>query len=549
MATVGQKLLWSGAVMTTVLLGAELMIRQVAPAQTPTLLSPLAFQRHERPVSSAGPVDGTKLFGGPDIVTQAEPAGVRIFFFGGSATEGFHMSPWSGFAGWYQRLLRRLVPDVPIEVINLGAGGEGSRQVLELLRGTANSETAHLFVVYSGNNEYYELRALKGSIPGFDARAELARRRVSRSHLYRRLRDWLRPVEPAVATGPLRSVDSLEVEIDADERELGVYLYREHMNSIVSTAKQANIPLLLSTVADHRMSYAFHGAPPSLSPGVDTGVAALDRAGGRRDPANVEPILADLDDKLKTEGDYFAVGRILYRDQLYSKARRYFVEAEYLDPRPRRSNRAMRAALRTVGEETVSPVCDASTMLDARDHHGLPGDSFFMDPCHPTPLGHRALAEILLECTLEAGLLPMIGDNADLLEKLRRIQTEVPLTGADVFRLDHFTDRRAQLHENRAMTESEMLRVIREFDDGTAEGAARAGHHAVLFHRPKAALGWYEHSLERGGSQGALSLSRGLVLTTLGDIVGARQALDLAVAALPADVEIRQHRQVLGGAP
>lgn len=547
MATVGRKLLWGGLVTAVVLGLAELGVRAWAPANKQALISPLTFQQDTSAISSPGPIAQTKHFGGPGVVTRSEPAGVRIFFFGGSATEGFHMSPWSNFAGWYQRLLRMVVPDIPIEIINLGAGGVGSRQVLQWVRSAAQTETADLFVVYSGNNEYYELRALKASNPSFSVRSELARRRVSGLHLYRWLRDWLRPPgdRTSLARTTIKPVDSLTVEIDADERALGVMLYREHMAEIIATAKAAKMPLMLSTVADHRMSYAVHGPPPTPSPGVAAGLSALASAGGLRNPQAVEPILARLDKQLKTEGDYFEVGRLLHRDQLFARARPYFVEAEYLDPKPRRSNRAMRAGLRDLATRTDTPVCDASALLDARAHRGLAGDEFFLDPCHPTPKGHRALAEILLNCTLSQGLLPSIGDNQAALQRLRALMTQVPLKGKDIFRLDHFTERRAQLHENRAMTDAEVLRVIRSFDDGTAAGAARSGHHAMLFHRPKAALTWYGRAVERGGALGALHLSRGLVLTTLGDIAGAQEAFRRATVLLPNDTETRQHLTVL----
>jgi hypothetical protein len=151
----------------------------------------------------------------------------------------------------------------------------------------------------------------------------------------------------------------------------------------------------------------------------------------------------------------------------------------------------------------------------------------------------------LLNCTLSQNLLPSIGDNQAALLRLRALMTQVPLKGKDIFRLDHFTERRAQLHENRAMTDAEVLRVIRSFDDGTAAGAALSGHHAMLFHRPKAALTWYERAVERGGAVGALDLSRGLVLTTLGDIAGAQEAFRQATVLLPNDTEARQHLTVL----
>ena len=122
---------------------------------------------------------------------------------------------------------------------------------------------------------------------------------------------------------------------------------------------------------------------------------------------------------------------------LREMAKKYFVEAEYLDSRPRRSNRAMRQMVRDVAAEKGVPMCDAAKRLDAMDAQGLAADVFFMDPCHPTPKGHRALAEILLACTLESGLLPQLGDNQALLARLNSVVGHIPLAGSMPYRLDH----------------------------------------------------------------------------------------------------------------
>jgi tetratricopeptide (TPR) repeat protein len=541
-----RKILWS-ILFSGGLLGlAELGVRTWAPAEGEGLISPLAFQRQTGPISGPGATPGSRIYGGPSIVTAEQPAGLRIFFFGGSATQGYHLSRWSSFAGWYERLLREMAPDQTVEIINLGAGGEGSRQVVDVVRATAADGPADLFIVYSGNNEYYELRALKAAVPGFDARAELARRRASRFHLYRHLRDLIRPAERAVAAGELAPVDSIDVEIDADERGLGVLFYGEHLRAIAEAAQAAGVPLMLSTVADHRMSYAQPGDPPPRSPAVVAGLTALSEARGDR--AAVDHALESLSGKLQSQGDHHEVGRILLHDQLPALARPYFEEAELLDPRPRRSNRLLRTALREVGEDTATPVCDAARLLDARTDIGMAGDEYFMDPCHPTPRGHRVLAEILLRCTIDAGLLPLPGTREEQSHALERI-LRGPAAAEDGLRLDFFMERRAQLHENRGMTDAEIRDAVWSFDDGSAPGAARAGHHAVLFHQYRAAMKWYEIALKRGGDTGPLKVSQGLVHQHLHDLDAARAALDEAVALLPEDRLVWQHRAVLGGGP
>jgi hypothetical protein len=402
-------------------------------------------------------------------------------------------------------------------------------------------QKANLFVVYSGNNEYYELRALKEALPGFDARTELARRRLSGLHVYRMLRRMLLPVAPELdASVELRPVDSIDAEINQDERELGVLLYAEHLRSMVESAAGAEVPLLLSTVADHTRSYAFHGDPPPLSAGVAEGVRSLDAAGRSRDTAAIDSTLRSLEPKLKTQADHHAVARLLDRDQYWSKAKPYFETAEYLDPRPRRSSVPMRNAVRTVTRETNTPLCDVAAELAQQAFGGVSGDEFFFDPCHPNPLGHRRIAEILVRCTLDQGLINADGSTLD------EVLKSLPLEGADPMRLDHYAVRRAQLEENRAMSESEINAAIRSQDDGTPAGAATAGHQAVLFGLYRGALAWYDLAESRGEESAGLWLSKGLVLQHLHDISGAREAIDQAAILAPADPEIHQFRAVLG---
>lgn len=532
----------AGLAVAAVMFGAaEVAVRLLVPEGGAQLVSPLGFQRHTQPIISSGPTPNSVVFGGPNIVTSKEPEGIRIFFFGGSATEGYHMTPYSSFAGWYQRILRHLAPSQSVEIINLGAGGEASRQVAELMEAASAQQKANLFVVYSGNNEYYELRALKEALPGFDARTELARRRLSGLHLYRALRRMLLPVAPELdASVELRPVDSIDAEIDQDERELGVLLYAEHLRSMIESAAGADVPLLLSTVADHTRSYAFHGDPPPLSAGVEQGVQALDAAGRSRNGAEIDAILGSLESKLKTQTDHHAVARLLDRDQYWSKAKPYFETAEYLDPRPRRSSVPMREAVRTVTEETKTPLCDVAMELSKQAFGGVSGDEFFFDPCHPNPLGHRRIAEILVRCTLEQGLIKLDGS------KLDDVLRSLPLDGADPMRLDHYSVRRAQLEENRAMSEAEINSAIRSQDDGTPVGAATAGHQAVLFGLYRGAMAWYDLAESRGEESAGLWLSKGLVLQHLHDIDGAREAMDNAAFLAPDDVEVHQFRAVLG---
>ena len=158
----------------------------------------------------------------------------------------------------------------------------------------------------------------------------------------------------------------------------------------VSKARQ--VPMLLSTVADQTRSFAFHGDPPPLSAGVAEGVATLDAAGRRRDWAGLARALDAVRPKLETQADHHAVARIPRPGSAMGAGPLHYGQAEYLDPKPRRSSDPMRALLKTVAGTHDVPVCDVATLLANQSRGGITGEDVFFDPCHPNPLGHRRIA-------------------------------------------------------------------------------------------------------------------------------------------------------------
>ena len=150
------------------------------------------------------------------------------------------------------RLLRQcdaLVYDslVPLEVLNLATPGAGSRQIVEVVRAAVATERPDAIVLYVGNNELHELRGLKTVMPGYDARAELLRRRLWRSHAYRLLASWLVPPPERFVVDARRwpALGTLTTRADADDRALAMVFYEENLREMVRAA--AGVPVLLAT--------------------------------------------------------------------------------------------------------------------------------------------------------------------------------------------------------------------------------------------------------------------------------------------------------------
>ena len=188
---------------TAACLGLAEITLQMVGEDTETVVSPLVYQRYSGTSYTPGPEPGTRIYvSGRRRVVTNKKAGKRILVFGASAAYGEMFSPFTAFSGIAERALRESNPDTPIEVLNLAHGGMGSRQVGEMVYRAIENDTPDLIVVYTGNNEYHELRALKARSPNYDPATELFRRRLSKSALYRTLREQLVPSDTTTLSPP-----------------------------------------------------------------------------------------------------------------------------------------------------------------------------------------------------------------------------------------------------------------------------------------------------------------------------------------------------------
>ena len=247
--------------------GSELLLRAVSP-ELDDVVSPLIYQRNSGDAYTPGIDPGTRVYvsGRRRVATNRVP-GKRILVFGASAAYGEMFTAFTAFPGVAEQRLRQST-DVPIEVLNLAHGGMGSRQVGQMVYRAIEHGKADLLVIYTGNNEYHELRALKARSDRYNAKAEMLRRRMSKSYLYRQLREWFVPTEDTLSPPEGEEwlpVGRMDVLVDQDDRDLGVALYEEHLSDIVRAAQQNNVPILLTTVASNSRDHIDNGTPGKLS--------------------------------------------------------------------------------------------------------------------------------------------------------------------------------------------------------------------------------------------------------------------------------------------
>jgi hypothetical protein len=467
-----------------------------------TMPSPVRFQAVPRNLRADGSTPESFVYqSGRHREVLVNAAGLRVLIIGGSAVHGDRYTPFTAFAGQLERGLNQAL-DKPVEVINLGTFGIAIRQVHALVEMAISVDRPDLVIVYSGNNEFYEMRVQKTIEPDFDSGVYLLRRRLFKSHLYRWLRWLLSPLTVRASERTLRQIDMSKLEetlwattVDQDDRDLVHGFYAQELRAIVNTLKGAKVPLLLNTVANNTRWCPARGGS---IPGSDDTAYSLCTEGNR----------------LANAGQFAEAAAVLSEAELYS-------------PRPFRSNRVQRQTVRDVAEATGTAVCDVDQALRATTTDGLPGDALFDDSCHPNPLGHQRIGRIMAECVLKQGLL---GD----------VQTsEIPLppvsdAASTVFRLDLWTGS-ANPHQTQRQSQA----------DDTAESAAIAGHKAFIASQNDEALALYRLAIERGGPEPALRVSIAMAQLYGGDIASARVSLDHAMGGLSDEPNLRKLRATL----
>ena len=496
---------------------AEISLRWLNP-NLEEVVSPLLYQRNSGDAYTPGKSPNSRIYvSGRRRVASHSPNGKRIMVFGASAAYGEMFTAFTAFPGIAEAALQRSL-ETPVEVLNLAHGGMGSRQVGEMAFRVLEHDQADLLVLYTGNNEYHELRALKARSDRYDAGAEMLRRRLSASYLYRQLREWFIPTEDMLAPPEGEKwlpVGRLDVTVDDDDRALGVALYGEHLRDIVLAAKEHGVPILLTTVASNLRDHLDNGTPGVLS---REGEDALRELEGMVDKIPSARFAAEAGDRLHlidTEAGLHKLGNLYLRAGLAAAARGAFERKEIAALRPMTSNRMMRDVVKELAHRYDVPFCDLEGALSAAATDGIPGNALFIDHCHPNAEGHTLLGLALAQCIADQDLLKL-GPVS--------LSTEAPATNP--LRVDHFRG-----HRPIPGIKQPAISV----EPGTAEHHAAEGHRDFVADRFDQALSHYEEAAALGANADSIQHSIGLTHLYRGDMTRAREALKAAGEAGSAD--------------
>ncbi len=357
---------------------------------------------------------------------RVRPKGAtRIFCVGGSTTYGRPYGDVTSFCGWLREFLGVAQPDRNFEVINAGGISYASYRVAVLMEELITYDP-DLFVIYSGHNEFLERR----TYPQIIATPRLVRglgAAASRTRTWAGLERVLDAVRGGGGGKPTEGVDVLGAEVvtllddavgpsaytrDDEVSEKTLQHYRFNLARMVEIARSGGAGVVMVTPASNlRDAGPFKSEP---GPGITdeqrsewsalaaAGMAAL--RGGDFDAASrqlaqaaaVDPRFADLQ---------FALGKALYSQGRFPKARTAFERARDEDVCPLRALGPMPGIVREVAAEYRVPVVDFAQLADLWAQNGIPGAELFLDHVHPTIDCNRRLALEIFDELVHEGMV------------------------------------------------------------------------------------------------------------------------------------------------
>jgi lysophospholipase L1-like esterase len=327
-------------------------------------------------------------------VPEKKPGSFRIFFFGGSTVYGGHL-PGIGFVSQFEILLKKCLPERPVEVFNFGASGRDSTYVRKAVEKTLKAGP-DLIVVYTGHNEFIWPEADASLFSRLLGTLE----RSSTATLFRMPKEKLFPGLWATLPKrwhPVRRGSALFAEKKR--------IFEENLESIAATARRAGIPLVLCTAASNLSDWPpvrREVLDPPPEPGfvdlrneAESALAAGDRerAGGA-----LGRLASGFPAEPETE---YLLGRVAEQAGDYPAARAHFAAAKEQDPIPFRALDDFNRKVREVAGQDGVFLADMERLFQENSPHGLVGFSLMTDNCHPLPQGNFLMATALLDLVNE----------------------------------------------------------------------------------------------------------------------------------------------------
>jgi tetratricopeptide (TPR) repeat protein len=377
-----QAVFWSAAAMlpVVVIVAVELLLRIVGVAAEGR--TPFVPVEGREEYVALSPEFGKRYFTGftPSVASnpflpEKPDSTFRVFVLGGSSAAGFPYSFYYGFPGRLRERLESYIPDLRVEVINLGMTAVNSYTLWHLKDYLLQYEPDAI-AIYAGHNEYYGAFGAGSTMYSLGNRIWLKRLtlRLKGSALYSLLEGLIvqapTGADAAAAQGRTmmaQVVGDRSITLGDDIYAAGIRQFEANLSEVVETFVDADIPVYLATVASNLRSQLPLG----------------ENRKAHEEFARAEGLL-NVDGPAATQS---------------------YIRAKDLDDIRFRAPEEINDVIRTAADAAGVTLVDVQSRFRAAAPGGVEGEEQFVDHLHPTFEGYDRIAEQFYEAMQSHPLL------------------------------------------------------------------------------------------------------------------------------------------------
>lgn len=331
----------------------------------------------------------------------------RIFLLGGSTTRGFPFTKRTiSYSGFLQNILKDVLPNNNIEIINAGYDAISSFAVLDIFKHIVNQKP-DLIIVYTGHNEFI------GHF-GTNSTINLGKNRfliqsiifLQNSKLFLltklavlKIRSFFREKNSEPVNLFRAMLKKSKVSWSAHDHEITETNYKLNLTEMATLARSKNVQLIFSSLASNLSDFEPLKSSTSSKDSKKKIEALLNQAkiflneNKLKEAIEISKKAIELD--FNYAKSHYQIGKIYIASSEYSKAQTHFELARDLDKLHLRSCSKMNSIVQQVGKEQKVPVINMEKSLKKYSGNGILGENFFLEHVHPNINGHLLMGETI----------------------------------------------------------------------------------------------------------------------------------------------------------
>ncbi len=327
------------------------------------------------------------------IYKEKKENSFRVFVVGASSAAGYPYLSSASFSKFIRKKLEILYPDNKIEVANFSMSAINSYTVRDLMPELIKKDP-DLILIYLGHNEYYGALGV-GSLESFGSsrfivNTTLWLNKFKTVELLRNIVKTLSVLfftkDNAVTGGTMMAQLAKDkfIEYNSETFWAGIDQFEGNLRDILSMCKEANIPVIASTLASN-----LKDQKPFIS---------IDNS----DYPSANKIFNEAIKKLKAAQ--------------VDSAKSLFIYAKELDALRFRAPEEINNVIIRLCKEFNYSFIRSDSLLNLNSMNGIVGDELMTDHLHPNVRGYQLIGNLFFNAMKRNGYLP-IAEPSDLDEK------------------------------------------------------------------------------------------------------------------------------------